>query len=254
MYSVLMLTIIAIAGAFISPIAYTLTGVVSVNGSSIRAGCPQECEGVSSNGTIRTCDCRQTAAVGATITGILIDGLIPSIDLSVGEIWAASLYTVMTGHSTTGTVVGFDFLNSVLLHEVELYVFYCPSWDIGNTITTITVYSGQSFPNFNATGVDQKIGNAVLMTDDMVNCEDLTRITIPLEMIASATSYFIRFIPSQWLYIGEVRFYDQPLLLIETTTPTEHVSNYGKYNYHNLPGLYLQCVGVALNMEPAISD
>ena len=118
-------------GTFLTPNAYTLTGVMAVNGSDGNGGCPSSCVGVSSG--IITCDCTQSPAV-ATTTGVLIDGVVPTLDTAERNaandyVWAAPLLTV---RGTTDSVqLGFRFQDSVLLHEVQLHLFNCPAWNIG---------------------------------------------------------------------------------------------------------------------------
>ncbi len=63
--------IISPPGAFISPNDYTLTGVMSVNGSDPKGGCPTDCVGVVSG--IKRCDCIGTRDVRET--GFLVDAL-----------------------------------------------------------------------------------------------------------------------------------------------------------------------------------
>ena len=83
---------------------YTLTGVVSVNESDADGGCPQECVGEASG--IRRCDCIGTASEG-TITGVLIDWVMPTIDTSQRGNWASQLFIVQA--SMTSYSLGFRF-------------------------------------------------------------------------------------------------------------------------------------------------
>jgi hypothetical protein len=92
-------------GAFLTPTAYTLDGIIAVNGSSATGGCPTPCVGVSSG--ITTCDC---VTIRESITGVLIDGVIPTINISV-IIWASPLFTVRGSADTV--ILGFRFPASV---------------------------------------------------------------------------------------------------------------------------------------------
>ncbi len=57
--------IISPPGAFISPSnGYTLSGVMSVNGSDPKGGCPTDCVGVASG--IERCDCADIRDVTET--------------------------------------------------------------------------------------------------------------------------------------------------------------------------------------------
>ena len=207
-------------GAFINPITYTLPGVMAVNGSSANGGCPSPCVGVVSG--ITTCDCGTHSITGEdSITGVLIDGVIPTIHISERNpsgdfVWAAPLFTVRG--STDTVTLGFRFPASVVLHEVELYLFHCPAWGIG--AERIVIHNGASFPQFITVFVSR---GTVLLTRDIQDCTSLTRVSIPLQMATSSESYFIEFTnPSgdliEWVHIAEVRFSDQPITTMMTTT------------------------------------
>ena len=207
-------------GAFLTPTAYTLTGVMAVNGSSANGGCPSPC--VSG---ITTCDCGEHSTIGEeAITGVLIDG-IPTIDglmrSTAGDVtWAAPLFTVRG--STDTVTLGFRFPASVVLREVELYLFHCPAWGIG--AERIVIHNGASFPQF--IRLFDSIGSVTLLINGSQNCSSLIRVSIPLQMAKSTTLYFIEFTnPSgdliEWVHIAEVRFSDQSIATTtETTQPT----------------------------------
>ena len=196
-YSPLLMTYI---GTFIHPTAYTLTDVTSINGSSVNGSCPQECvEG-------DVCDCTNTAL---NITGVLIDGVVPTIDITQRRTtWARQLLAVRTGRQHYA--IGFRFGSRIMLCAVELYVFHCPSWNIGTD--TINIYYTLTFPSF--IKLFNSAGN-VTLTSDMENCESLTRVSIPLQVSINISNYFIEFTNSNGMlvhqvYVGEVRFSDQP--------------------------------------------
>ena len=176
-------------GAFLTPITYTLSGVMAVNGSSANGGCPSPCVGVVSN--ITTCDCGTHSAIGReAITGVLIDG-IPTIDIlmrgTAGDVtWAAPLFTVRG--STDTVTLGFRFPASVVLHEVELYLFHCPAWGIG--AERIVIHNGASLPQF--IRLFNSIGSVTLIGDQR-NCISLLRVSIPLQMAMSTTLHYIEF-------------------------------------------------------------
>ena len=204
-------------GTFIHPTAYTLTAVTSMNGSAVNGSCPQECVGGD------VCDCTNTTL---NITGVLIDGVVPTIDIPQRRTtWARQLLTVRTGGQRY--VIGFRFGSRIILRVVELYVFHCPSWNIGTD--TINIYNALTFPRF----IKQfnSAGN-VTLTSDMENCESLTRVSIPLQTIIlmnSISNYFIEFtnsngMPVRVVYIGEVRFSDQPQEEMNTTTYTHSIT------------------------------
>ena len=196
-------------GAFFYPTAYTLNGVMSVNGSDPTGGCPQACVLTVSINTY--CDCAGTAGAG-TFTGVIIDGVVPTLDTSQRGTWATQLLTIR-GNSQTFRI-GFQFQNAVMLREVELYLFYCPSWNISGSpvgTNTINIYNALLFPTF----VDSFGGSTgnVNLTSDMANCENLISISIPIQGTRNIRFYFIEFTNSQWfiewLHIAEVRFSDE---------------------------------------------
>ena len=187
-----------------------------MNGSNATGGCPHSCEQTISSNIY--CDCTGTAALG-TFTGVIIDGVVPTLDTSQRGTWATQLLTVRG--NTQNIRIGFRFQNTVLLSEVELYLFYCPSWNIGGSpvgTNTINIYNAIVFPTF----VDSFGGSvgSVILTSDMANCESLTRVSIPLQGARSTLVYFIEFTNSQsfieWIHIAEVRFSDE---LIPTPVP-----------------------------------
>ena len=205
-------------GAFIHPTAYTLTAVTSLNGSSVNGSCPQECVGMIRD--IRTCDC--TTVPDQNTTGVLMDGVVPTINTANQNGWAYQLFTAMARRNNYAISIRFG--SSIMLRVVELYVFHCPLWNIGTD--TINIYNALTFPifikQFNSTG-------NVTLTSDMENCESLTRVAIPLQTAMNTSNYFIEFTNSngmqvQQLYIGEVKFSDQlipnPEEINTTTTYT----------------------------------
>ena len=119
--------------------------------------------------------------------------------------------------------LGFRFQSHVVaLQEVELYVLYCPAWQIG--AMTVNVYDSESYPSFIRTA--PSVGS-VNLTSNMQNCESLTRVSIPLKTTLRISSYFIEFTnPTQvhWLHIAEVRFSDQPISTVTTDGPTDPIT------------------------------
>ena len=181
-----------------------------MNGSNANGDCPIECA-IQSSG-INTCDCIESFLADEAITSsVLIDGVIPTIDTSERNsadefVWAAPLLTVRA--STGSVTLGFIFQTRVVLCEVELYVFHCSAWGIG--AEDIQIHNGATFPQF-IPGIFPSRGR-VFLTSDMQNCTSLTRVSIPLQMAASTSSYFIEinsFSEIEWVHIAEVRFSDQ---------------------------------------------
>ena len=208
-------------GAFLTPKAYTLSGVMAMNGSNANGDCPTECIVLASG--INVCDCTDSTLGDEAITAsVLIDGVVPTIHTSERNsadefVWAAPLLTVRA--STGSVILGFRFQTRVVLCEVELYVFHCPAWGIGTK--DIGIHNGATFPMF-IPGIFSSRGR-VILTDDMQDCESLTRVSIPLQMANSTSSYFIEINSVsgriEWVHIAEVRFSDQC-----DSTPTDPVT------------------------------
>ena len=189
-----------------------------MNGSDATGGCPQAC--VQTMSTSTYCDCAGTAGAGF-FTGVIIDGVVPTLDTSQRGTWATQLFTVRD--NTQITRIGFQFQNTVMLREVELYLFYCPSWGIGGFpggTNTINIYNALIFPTF----VDSfgSVGS-VTLTSDMINCESFIRVSIPLQGAGSTLIYFIEFTNSQqfiqWIHIAEVRLADELIPSASSTDP-----------------------------------
>ena len=210
-----------------------------MNGSNANGDCPTECVVMAAG--ISTCDCTDsTLNLGdeAIAASVLIDGVVPTIDTSERNddgdlVWAAPLLTVRA--STGSVTLGFRFQTRVMLCEVELYVFHCPAWGIG--AFEIRVQNGAAFPQF-ITGIFPSIG-AVILTSDMQDCESLTRVSIPLQMAISTSSYFIEinsfFGTIEWVHIAEVRFNQCDSTTMATTDPNttpsmEELTTTGKHS------------------------
>ena len=146
--------------------------------------------------------------------------MVPTIDTSERNsadefVWAAPLLTVRA--STGSVTLEFRFQTRVVLCEVELYVFHCPAWGIG--IEDIAIHNGATFPQF-IQGIFPSRGR-VILTSDMQTCTSLTRVSIPLQMATSTSSYFIEINSIsgriEWAHIAEVRFSGQSI-------PTESIT------------------------------
>ncbi len=78
--------------------------------------------------------------------------------------------------------IGFIFKNSVSLCEVELYIFFCPAWNIGTA--TINISTSVAFPTF----IQLESVGSVTLISDMQDCVSLTRINIPIWVAQLVTS------------------------------------------------------------------
>ncbi len=149
----------------------------------------------------RFCDC--TGQLSHT-NGTLIDGIIPTFDVSQRGTWASQLYTV--NGTLNSCTVSFRFPQSFMLKEVELNIFLCHLWNMPNEALTINVFRSIKFP---ASLQDSLLGN-VTLHENMSNCLSSTNITINLSPVKSSRMYIIEFVNSRTIGgIGEVTFRDE---------------------------------------------
>ena len=209
-------------GTFFQPIAYTFPeGLSSENGSSSTGGCqPESCVIMPISVTTTSgCDCP-----GATtpVSGVLIDGVIPSIDTTENGTWASELFVV--NRTEQGSfVIGFQFSSSFHLRLVEVVYLDCQIWGTG--LSAVNVYSSQLFPSF-LTLASTNIGMLSLVDDTDQSCTSVETISIPLQPTIPIQMYFIEFIfggssahPINWIHLAEIRFSDVvPTASITTTT------------------------------------
>ena len=162
--------------------------------------------------SIMVCDCTGQTTDISGIT--LINDIVPTFESDVPGAWASDLYTVLA--SGNSYALGFNNM-AFALREVELYLFFCPSWGIPQESLTISVYRSLLFPAFQPPSGLPPLGN-VTLTSDQQKCNSLTRIVITTQTVAAYTVYFIVFSSSNTvggIYIGEVKFSDQ---LISTSS------------------------------------
>ncbi len=149
------------------------------------------------------CDC--TGGITSDFNATLIDGIIPTLDVSQRGTWASQLYTVDI--SATSHAIGFRFSSSFMLQDVELSIFLCTTWSIPRLGLTINIHSGIVFPTFTST---TPIGSRTLSLQP--NCVSLETIYITTSPTSNGNIYFIEFTNSVTvggIYIGEVIFRDQ---------------------------------------------
>ena len=198
-------------GAFFQPIAYTFPdGLQSVNGSSNTGSCqPESCVMIPYSGSnINGCDCPGNTPV----SGVIIDGVIPSIDTKQNGTWASELFTV-NRNGQDSIIIGFDFLSEFGIRGIEIVIFHCPVQGIG--ITGVKVYSSFNFPAFISAASTLLVAHSSPPSD---NCQSLSTISIPVQSPMALFSYFIEFLFTggssvhqlNWLYLGEIRFSDAP--------------------------------------------
>ena len=174
--------------------------------------------------TTNLCDCP-----GNTLaSGVLIDNVIPNIDTTQRGTWARELF-VVNRNGQNSIVIGFQFISSFMLRNVEVTYFDCPIWDIG--VTSINIYSSPIFPSF-VTAVSTNVGMLSLVSDSFQSCTSFRTVSIPVQASESSLTYFVEFsyiggssinTPS-WLYLAEIEFSDTAPMMPGIMT----TSNIGK--------------------------
>ncbi len=151
----------------------------------------------------RFCDC--TGGIMSDVNGSIINGILPTFDVSQRGIWASQLYTVH--RAVTSHAIGFRFSRSFMLKEVELSIFFCTPWSIPASGLTINIHRSIVFPLFIST---TPIGSITVTLES--NCVSLETIYITTSLTRNGNTYFIEFTNSVTvggIYIGEVIFRDQ---------------------------------------------
>ena len=215
-------------GIFIRPEVYTLVGVESVNGSSMNGDCPELC--VSVIGGVRACDCAGTEDI---INGAFIDDIVPNIDLTRRGggandfVWASQLYTARRLVGMVNVTINFRFSSAFTLHEVEIFLFNCPSLGIGAESIHVTD-AGSAFPSpLRPFATDL---GSVTLTDGMQNCVSLTRVSIQVHNPQNEQIYAIDISTAhEWVHIGEVRFSDQLFTTVADPSTQQPPSITGKF-------------------------
>ena len=147
----------------------------------------------------------------------LTDGVNPVINTTDPN-WASELVTVRKNNGNIPfdhVVLTFVFERPVSLKSIRLNLFQCPQWGIG--APNITVYARKShsgdFFNFYP-----EAHHAVVLAqlqDVQSSCNDLVPVTIPLETDTQYNTWYIvvSFEPQpdiDWVYMGEIQFFDTP--------------------------------------------
>ena len=182
-----------------------MDGVTAANGSSAEGGCPSSCVGIDQ--VIRTCNCPTFAGLPPeATTGVILDGIIPTLNMAQPN-WATQLFTMQGVRNTI--ILSALFETQISLSEVDMYIFYCPSWGIA--VEEIVVHFASTYPPF--VRLIDSLGN-VSLSPEMENCGSLIRISIPLSFAPPTNIYAIEFTnPSLrligWMHLAEVRYSDR---------------------------------------------
>ena len=195
-----------------------------MNGSSSTGGCqPENCVMMPISGTaINGCDC----PANTPVSGVLIDGVIPSIDATQRGTWARELFTV-NRNGQDSIMIGFEFRADLKfdLREIEIVLFHYPVQGIG--VTGINAYTSFHFPCFISTASSLLVTHSSPPSD---NCQSLSTISIPIQPpMAASEIYFFEFLFTggssvlqfNWLHLGEIRFSDEAPASNTTATESE---------------------------------
>ena len=160
---------------------------------------------------VNGCDC----PTNIPVSGVLIDGVIPSIDMTQHGTWASELF-VVNRNGQESFLIGFEFSSSFLLRHVETTYFDCLL--LGTTFSTVNVYSSNIYPNFLSVA-SANIGTFSLVDDVNHDCSSLTTLSIPLQPLAAKQFYYIEFTfggssvhPINWVHLAEIRFSDEAFI------------------------------------------
>ena len=212
----------ASAAALVHPTRHTYptTGLQSVNGSASNGGCTNS---------------STTSVTGLSLchsgNSSLVDGVVPTLPPSlVGENdWAAGLFTV-NRNGGTSIEIGFDFVRSVELTQIEFDLFNCPEWYIA--APNISVYSYGSFPAMlPPRTIITHIGSVTTLNS--TSCDSITTVLIPLQQSVNLQFCYLEFTfddaPSvQWVHLAEVRFFNSTPPTPTTNTMSTDTGNYIK--------------------------
>ena len=172
-------------------------GIEAVNGSSTDMGCT--CALVDS-GDVMTCNSQS----------YLVDGCSPDIDTTTSN-WASQLVTVRRNEGTAAVpfahvLLTFGFDTAVSLTGIEIDLFFCRDWGIGDPRITVSLNEEYDF-----------VFNLSLpftpAQPSQSSCVSLTTVHLSGDIL-SVSSYRtfhilvnLHYQPSsEWVHIGEVRF------------------------------------------------
>ena len=166
--------------------------------------------------TVNGCDCYG----GTPASGVLIDGVTPSINTTQHGTWASQLF-VVNRNGRPSFSIGFQFSNLFYLRHVSIAYLDCGLWNIG--VSNINVYASHVFPIL-STAAAENIGTRSV-DDTFQSCTSLRSISIAIQPTEATNSYFIEFsFPSDsqlnWVHLGEISFGD----MIPPTSATDSIT------------------------------
>ena len=134
--------------------------------------------------------------------------------------WASELVTVRKNSATWHipydyAVLSFLFQLPVSLTSIKLSLFKCPQWGIGapNIIVYVDMANDKNVLNFDTR--DRDTIPLAQFQDNQSSCSGLVSVTIPLKTDTQYRRWHIAVSfedqpDIDWVYVGEVQFYDAP--------------------------------------------
>ena len=134
--------------------------------------------------------------------------------------WASELVTVRKNSATWHipydyAVLSFLFQLPVSLTSIKLSLFKCPQWGIGapNIIVYVDMANDKNILNFDTR--DRDTIPLAQFQDNQSSCSGLVSVTIPLKTDTQYRRWHIAVSfedqpDIDWVYVGEVQFYDAP--------------------------------------------
>ena len=172
-------------------------GIEAVNGSSTDMGCTGV---LVDSGDVMTCNSQS----------YLVDGCSPDIDTSTSD-WASQLVTVRRNEGTAAVpfahvLLTFGFDTAMSLTEIEMDLFLCPDWGIGDPRIRVYVNEEYDFV-FNL-----RLPFTPPVQPSQSSCDSLTTVHLSGDTL-SVSSYRTFHIlvdlshqSIEWVHVGEVRF------------------------------------------------
>ena len=177
-------------------------GTESVNGSRVDGGCKVIV---------------QKLFCGDGSESFLIDNHDPVIN-TTDHNWASQLVTVRKNNRTYNfdydhVIMSFLFQSPLSLTSIKLSLFKCPQWHIGPSNITVYASTGGDATFLNPETDVVSFVPLAQSQDDQSSCSGSVSVTIPLKTDTQYKNWYI--VVSfedqpdiDWVYVGEVQFYD----------------------------------------------
>ncbi len=157
---------------------------------------------MSVNGSSEDGNCSLVVTIcNEPTTSVLLDGIIPTLTVLDGDMWASQLLTINTDSLTTDITFDFeDTTGYVGVRRVEVVMFNCP--ECGISVDSIILYGSTTTTS---------IGNALTtINPNITSCDSLVRVCISESVSSTLTALTLRLQlspASTWVHLAEVSFY-----------------------------------------------